>query len=94
MNDRSGRHDDIEIYGRLFFKVPSRSRRDLDHYVDLEPNAEWRCERWMALDGRPMEQWREVTVPVTCSCEDFQFRKVICRHIHEVLEEFFPNYPK
>lgn len=55
---KSSNHHTIELFGRLFFKVSSASRRGLIHFVDLEESLDWHwksvcnCEAWR-YGGRP-----------------------------------------
>lgn len=59
----------VHLYGRLFFRVSSASRKGLDHFVDLErtnyPDGEGRDRYYASI----------------CTCEAWKYGERPCRHI-------------
>jgi hypothetical protein len=64
----------VSLYGRLFFKMTSASRKGLDHYVDLE--------RTNYPDGEGRDRWYSSV----CDCEAWKYGERPCRHIFAAFE--------
>jgi hypothetical protein len=71
----------IQIIGRLHYLVPSDSRADLDHIVDLEPQiiGDQRFPFWCGCESFNLSH---------------ELHSTPCRHMRRIVKELFPEYLK
>lgn len=72
-------NESVQVWGRLLFRVRSRSRKNKRHLVDLEPTSYPAFNE----DGT---KWTYVLFPYICECEGYKYHgQRPCFHVLQCL---------